>query len=98
MLQAARAKSCVRLLSGLPCRYSAQTLIQKPELEMRALSSPFRLMDVQHNGDEGITHSPLCAETGEGTAVVELQLLVGILHQSEQLSFAKQEFLSPGCT
>lgn len=76
----------------------ARTLIHKPELEMRVISSPFRLMDVQYNGGEGITNSPVCAETGMGTAVVELQILVGILHQSEQLSFAKQEFLSPGCT
>lgn len=65
---------------------------------MRVISSPFRLMDVQYNGDEGITHSPVCVEMGKGTAVVELQMLVGILHQSELLLFAKQEFLSPGCT
>lgn len=76
----------------------ARTLIQKPELQMRVISSPLRLMDVQYNGDEGITRSPVCVEMGKGTAVVELQMLVGILHQSEQLLFAKQEFLSPGCT
>lgn len=48
-------------------------------------SSPFRLLDVQYNGDEGITHSPVRAQTGKGTPV-ELQMLVGILHQSELLS------------
>lgn len=76
----------------------AWTLIQKAELEMRVASSPFRLMDAQDNGDEGLMHSPAWAEAGEGTAVVELQMLLGILHQSEQLAFAKLEFLSPGCT
>lgn len=43
-------------------------------------------MDVQSSGDEGVTHLPVCAGTAEGTAVVELHMLVGILHQSEQLS------------
>lgn len=61
----------------------APALIQKPELEMLAAQSRFRLMDVRYNGDEGITPSPARTETGEGTVVVELQTLVGILHQSE---------------
>lgn len=59
--------------------------MQKAELEMRVTSPPFRLMDVQSNG-EGVTHSPVCAETAKGTTVVDLHMLVGILHQSEQLS------------
>lgn len=76
----------------------ARTLIPKAEVEIRVIPPPVRLMDVQYDGDKGITHSPVCAETGKGTAVVELQMLVGIVHPSERLAFAKQEFLSPGCT
>lgn len=76
----------------------AWALIQNAELEMRVALSPFRLMDAQDNGDEGLMHSSAWAEAGESTAVVELQMLLGIRHQSEQLAFAKLEFLSPGCT